>query len=180
MDATKVIIENWPKTNHLLVYIPLFIALFALAVSLYSAYLTRKSFIMSHRPYVWGGNYGVLDDVKKTIIPIPHRVGYRIKNSPARIIRTEVKINIDKETLFIDTNENLVRFPDDKSEWTFGIGTKAFEKIMDRSDEEKSKLVRLILLEYSSLGGGKIYHYKLEQSFEPAENRWKDIFEKAD
>ena len=57
MDATKIVIENWPKTNHLLVYIPLLIALFALAVSLYSAYLTRKSFIMSHRPYVWASSY---------------------------------------------------------------------------------------------------------------------------
>ena len=180
MDATKIIIENWPKTNPLLVYVPLFIALIALAVSLYSAYLTRKSFIMSHRPYVWGVNYGVIDPDKKTIIPIPHRVGYRVKNSPAKIIKMEVKISLNKETLLVYTKENLVKFPDEKSEWTFGIGKDDFERMMDRPDEDKSKLIRLISLEYSSFDGGKIYHYKLKQSFEPSENQWKDTSEKAD
>jgi len=180
MDATKVIIENWPKTNHLLVYIPLFIALVALGVSLYSAYLTRKSFIKSHRPYVWADNYGVIDSEKKSIIPIPHKVAFRIKNSPARIIKMEVKISLDKETLFVSTKENFVRFPDETSEWGFGIGKEDFDKIMNRPDEDKSKLVRLISLEYSSLDGGEIYPYKLEQSFEPSENQWKDTSVEAD
>ncbi len=180
MDATKVIIENWPKTNYLLVYIPLFIALSALVVSWYSAYLTRKSFIMSHRPYVWGSSYAVIDSDNKTIIPVPHKVGYRVRNSPARIIRSEVKISLNKEMLLVNTVEDLVRFPDEKSEWSFGVGEKNFKEIMDRSDEEKSKLVRLISLYYSSFCDTKIYHYELTQSFEPSENQWKDTNEKSD
>ncbi len=180
MDATKVIIENWPKTNHLLVYIPIIIAIFALAVSVCSIYLTSKSFITSHRPYVWASNYGVIDPDKKTIIPIPHRVGFRVKNSPARIIRMEVKISLNNETLLVHTDENLKRFPDERSEWAFGIGKEDFEKIMNRSDKDKSKLVRLISLEYSSFDGGKTYHHKLQQSFSPTENQWKDTIEEAD
>lgn len=180
MEATKIIIENWPKTNDLLGYIPVIIAIVAVAVSLYSIYLTRQSFIKSYRPYVWGSNYGVIAPDKQTIIPIPHRVGYRVKNSPAKITRTEIRISLNKETLFVHTDENLVRFPDERSEWDFGIAEKDFKKIMNRSHEDKSKLVRFISLEYSSLGGGKIYHYRLEQSFEPSENQWKDTNEKAD
>jgi hypothetical protein len=179
MDATKVIIENCPKTSHLLEYLPISIAVVAVLISLYSAHLTRKSFIASHRPYVWASNYGVIDHDKKTIIPIPHRVGYRIKNSPAKIILTKVEISLNNETLFNHKEENIVRFPDESSEWTFSIDEKDFTKIMNRSNEDKSKLIRHISLKYSSLGGGKIYHYELQQIFDPIENQWKDVSQKA-
>ncbi len=172
MNTTKVIIENWPKTN----YIPIIIAIIALMASLYSLYLTRKSFIASHRPYVWASSYVVNDTGYR---PIPSQVACRVKNSPARILRMEVKINLNGERLFDYTEENLVRFPDEKSEWYFTIGKKSFDKIMQRPDEDKSKLVRIISLEYSSLDGGKIYRYKLEQSFSPNENQWKDNNEEA-
>jgi len=179
MDTVKVIIENWPK-KELLEYIPIIIAVIALAVSLYSVYLTRRSFIASHRPYVWASNYGVLDPDKKTMTPIPFRVAYRVRNSPAKIIRTEVKINLSTEPLLVRTDQNIVRFPDERSEWSFSIGEEDFKEIMNRSDEEKAKLCRLISIEYSSLDGGKIYHYKLQQSFNPTENQWKDTSEEAD
>ncbi len=179
MDVTKVLIENWPKTNYLSVYLPITIAIIALCISAYSIYTTRKIFVESHRPYVWASNYGVPDHEKKTIIPVPFRVACRVKNSPARIIRMEVKINLNIETLFVNTEKNMVRFPDETSEWHFDIGKEDFEKIMNRSNEDKSKLVRLISLEYSSLDGGKIYHYNLEQSFIPIANQWKNTNEKA-
>ena len=180
MDTLKVIVENWPKTKYLLEHTPIFIALIALAVSLYSVHLTKKSFIAAHRPYVWASNYAVKDPDKKTVIPIPFRLGYRVKNAPAKIVMTEVKINLGAEQLFIHADQNIVRFPDEKSEWSFTIGNDDFKRIMDRPDEEKSKLVRLISLTYSSLDGGKIYHYKLQQSFNTADNQWKDISEEAD
>lgn len=91
----------------------------------------------------------------------------------------EIKINLNGERLFVHTKENFVRFPDETSEWAFTIGKEDFDKIMLRSDKDKSKLVRIISLEYSSLGGGKIYRYKLEQSFSPNENQWEDNNEEA-
>jgi hypothetical protein len=36
------------------------------------------------------------------------------------------------------------------------------------------------MIEYSSLGGGKIYHYKLHQSFNIVDNQWENITEEAD
>jgi len=180
MDTVKVTIENWPQTKYLLEYIPVLIALIALGVSLYSVFLTRKSFIASHRPYVWAGNYGVVDPDRKTIIPIPFRVAYRVSNAPARIMRMEVIIGLDAELLLTYTDANIVRFPDDRSEWGFAIGEEDFKKIMNRSNEDKGKLSRLVSLEYSSLDGGKTYRYKLQQSFNPAENQWKDSSQEAD
>lgn len=176
----KVIIENWPEKKYFLEYIPVLIAVIALGVSLYSVYLTRKAFIASHRPYVWGSNYGVIDRDRKTIIPIPFRVAYRVKNAPAKIIQTEVIISLGAEPLLTDKETNIVRFPDDTSEWSFGVSEEEFKKIMNRPTDDKAKLDRLISIEYSSLGGGKTYHYKLRQSFNPAENQWKDISEEAD
>jgi len=144
MDTLKVIIENWPKKD-LLEYIPIIIAVIALTVSLYSVYLTRKAFIASHRPYVWASNYGVIDPDRKTIIPIPHRVAYRVKNSPAKIVRTEVKISLSAEPLLVHTDQNIVRFPDERSEWSFSIGEEDFTRIMNRSNDDKAKLSRVIL-----------------------------------
>jgi len=91
-----------------------------------------------------------------------------------------VKINHSAQELLVHADHNIVRFPDERSEWTFSIGKDNFEKIMDRSDDDKTKLSRIISIEYSSLDGGKSYHYKLQQSFNPAENQWMDISVEAD
>ncbi len=159
---------------------PVVIAVIALVVSLYSVYLTRRSFIASHRPYVWASNYGVIDADKKTIIPIPFRVAYRVKNAPAKIVRTEVRISLGAQQLLVHADHNIVRFQDERSEWSFSIGKDQFEQIMHRSDDERARLSREISVEYSSLDGGTNYHYKLQQSFNTAENQWKDTYEEAD
>ena len=177
MDTAEVII-NWPEKRYFLEYIPVVIAVIALVVSLYSVFLTRKSFIASHRPFVWASNYGVVDSNKNTIIPIPFRVAYRVQNAPAKIIVSEVKIYLGAEQLLSHTDRDIVRFPDERSEWSFSIGKDKFEKIMDRPDRDK--LSRLISIKYSSLDGGKAYNYRLQQSFNPDENQWKDISEEAD
>lgn len=179
MDATKVVIENWPKTNQIVEYIPIAIAVIALIVSLYSVYLTRKAFVVSQRPYVWASNYGVIDHEAKTILPIPQRVAFRVKNSPANIIHQEIKISYDNEQLFSFTQDDIVRFPDETSEWSFSISEKEFKEIMKRAEKDPSKLRRMILIRYSSLDGGKEYKYILNQSFEPQDNQWKDVRNEA-
>jgi hypothetical protein len=180
MDNVKVVIENWPKTNYLIQYMSIIISLIALVVSLLSVYLAWRFFIVSHRPYVWASSYGVPDPVKKAIIPVPHGVAYRVRNSPAKIIRTEVRVNLSGETLFTHVDAYLVRFPDERSEWSFSFSQKDFEKLMDRDDKDKAKLQRLIFIDYSSLDGGKIYHYELQQSFVPADFQWQDTSVTAD
>ena len=177
MDATKIIIENWPKTNLFLTCIPIIVAIIALVVSLSSLYFTNKSFSISHRPYVWALSYAVPDPENKTLIQIPYRMGCFVNNSPAKIKKIELKINLDKETLFSLVEKNLVRFPLANSEWTVSIGQKDYENIMNRPEEEQAKLLRIVTMEYSALGGGKTYHYKQVQSFIPADNQWKDINE---
>jgi|SRR5580692_10884352 hypothetical protein len=84
MDKLRVTIDNWQHNPWYHEWVPIFIALISLITSLISLYWNRKENIISRRPYVWASNYGVIDNVQKTIIPIPFRVAFRIINSPVK------------------------------------------------------------------------------------------------
>lgn len=173
MDVTKVVIENWPKTNNLIGYIPMFIAIIALSLSLFSIYVTRKIFVESNRPYVWASNY-----ISEYFEPLV--VVCNVINSPARIIQMELKMNLNKETLSVHKEKNVVRFPNEMYKWSFDMSMEDFHNITDRANKDKSKLVRVISLKYSSLDGGRIYHYILEQSFNTdIDGLWENINEKT-
>ena len=173
MDVVKVAIENWPKEDNFIGYIPIFIAIIALGISLYSTSLTRKIFIESHRPYVWVSNYN-----SEYFTPLS--VTCHVINSPARIIQMELKMNLNMETLSVHTERDIVRFPDEMYRWDLNMSMEDFDKIMTRSYEAKSKLVRLISLKYSALNGGKIYNYNLEQSYISGATDWEKVEETTD
>lgn len=172
MDISKVVIENWPKANYFSVYIPIFIAIIALCISLYSVYVTRKIFIESNRPYVWASNY-----ISEYSTPLT--VACHVINSPARIIQVELKMNLNMEALIVYKEKDVVRFPNEMYRWDFDMSYEEFDKIRKRASEEESKLVRIISLEYSSLDIGIIYHYILEQSYNISEGEWENINEKT-
>jgi len=154
----------------------LIISMIALGISLYSAYLTRQNFIKSARPYISAASYYVLDAINSKIVSVPSRLIFRVTNSPAKINNMEVVISLDEEKLFTYEKKDFPQFPVEKpDEWSFAIGEDEFGKIMNRSDTNKSKLIRNLRLEYSSLDGGKNYIYTLIQHFEPLENNWKDV-----
>ena len=70
MLKIRAIVENWPKSNHLEKYIPIAIAIIALAVSIFSAYFTQVSFVVSQRPYVWAMSYSYIDKKRDKSHPI--------------------------------------------------------------------------------------------------------------
>lgn len=180
MDPTRVVIENWPSTNQLFEYIPLIIAVLAIAISLYSAYLSRKSFISSFRPYVWAVS-SVFTDSERMVIAEPHVIRLFVKNSPAKILTKDVMVSLNDKVLFSHKDENKVQFPTDEiHEWSFVIGKSEFEGIMNRSDKDKTKLRRLVSIKYSSLDGDKSYSYELEQFFDISANQWRNLTEESD
>ena len=124
---------------------PIIIALIALTVSLYTAYLSRRSFIAAHRPYIWALSYSFLDPDHKTLRPVPSMVGYRVLNAPAKVAVCSVKIVLGERTLLSHTEKAFVRFPDANSEWTFSLGTEDMKSILDRPDGEKVRLSRAYL-----------------------------------
>lgn len=145
MDTIRLIVENWQPTPWYKDWIPIIIAIIALLTSLVSLYWTRAEFIRNTRPFVWAASYGVIDHEKQTIIPIPFRIAFRVKNAPARISKLEIQINLNEDQLFVGADENLVRYPDETSEWSFSLGKDHFEKIMSRSHEQKAKLISLTM-----------------------------------
>ncbi|KAF0153509.1 MAG: hypothetical protein FD143_41 [Ignavibacteria bacterium] len=179
MDTTKVIIENLQHNPWFKEYIPIIIAIIALVTSITSLCWTRIQYERSSRPFVWASNYGVVDHSKNTMIPIPWRVAFRVKNFPAKIIKLSVIVKNESNELINCQQQNFTRFPDETSEWTFDIGKDDFDKLMNLSNEEKVKLVRIVSFNYSSIDGGKIYRFLLKQNFNPIENQWKDIYEEA-
>jgi len=100
METTKVLLENLSKALWYKEWIPIIIAVIALITSIISLYWTRRDYTKSSRPFVWASSYGVIDTVNKTIIPVPFRIGYRVKNSPAKILKMEVKILLNNDILF--------------------------------------------------------------------------------
>lgn len=174
MESIKIFIENWPESSILAQYTPIFIAGVALIVSLYSAYLSRRSFNLSSRPYVWASSYGVIDQEQKSITPVPQRLAYRVKNTPAKVKESNVTVYLGSEEIFTHREANFVRFPDDSSEWSFSIGENQFNEIMQKNELSSASLVRKVLVKYESLSGGKEYEYSLKQKFVLAENQWKD------
>ncbi len=147
----------------------------AFVVSVYSAYLSRKAFYHSSRPYVWAISYGVIDQERKCIIPVPHRLAYRVKNNPTRIKLSRVSVTLGAEEIFRHEDRNFVRFPDDSSEWSFSIGQNEFDEIMKKHGSSNAQLFRNVFLKYMPLDGGTTYEYQLKQEFVPADNQWRDI-----
>ena len=179
MVPMKIFIENWPEQDFLALYIPIAIALAALGVAWYSAYLSRKSYRHSSRPYVWASSYGVIDQQHHCIIQVPQSVAYRVKNSPAKIILASASIVLDTEEIFNHIELNYVRFPDDSSEWRFVIGTDQFDEILKKHSSSSSQLIRKVFIKYTSLNGGTIYKFHLKQEFIAKDKQWRDIESQA-
>lgn len=179
MEPLKIIIDNWPSTSWMTTYSPILIAGVAVLVSLYSAHLSRKSYRLSSRPYVWASSYGVIDQAKKTIIPVPYRLAYRVTNTPTKVIENTVTILLGDKEVFSHSDNNFVRFPDGSSEWSFSIGESEYTEIQNQYKSSGESLSRKVKVRYSSLSGGKEYSYTLTQEYIDIDGQWKDISSQA-
>ncbi|WP_288372427.1 hypothetical protein [uncultured Algoriphagus sp.] len=173
MKELRVFIENFPELSWYQEWIPIFIALISLIVSLISLWWNRKDYVRSSRPFIWASSYSYLDPTNG-LIPRPNLLGFRITNSPAKILESRIQITFHEEILFNFTEQNYFRFPDENSEWSFGINPQEFKSFLQKANGEERNLKRIVTIKYSSLGGGKIYFYKLIQCFSMIDNQWKD------
>ena len=179
METFKIIIDNLPETSWMETYIPILIAIIAVVISLYSAYLSRKSFSLSTRPYVWASSYGVIDQNNKSIIPVPASLGYRVINSPTQVLKNEVIISLGDKEIFSHKECNFVRFPDGTSEWSFSIGKDDYDSIIEQYECSEESLVRTVDIIYKSLNGAEKYCYSLKQEFIMKDNQWIDTLSQA-
>jgi hypothetical protein len=169
MNSVPITVTNWPSAD-VGTIATVFIALISLAVALYSANLSRNTAILASRPYVWAANYVVISDAKNTLVPRPDMLMLRVYNSPANIIRQCVNFYIGDDHILGHCDENFVRFPDDKSEWTFSLGTKDFRELFNRQNPEN--IERHVEVSFKAIGGSITYTYSLKQRFNPPDNQW--------
>jgi hypothetical protein len=179
IEPKKVIIEKLPKSPWYK-YPPIWIAICALIATVFSLRLTREQYIKSSRPFVWACNFEI-PGVGNTIITAPSVTAFRVYNSPARIIKLDINIVLNGKELYYLHLKNLVRYPDEKVIWTSAIVKEAFDSlIVNFPDSLTNKLHKIISIEYSSLNGGKTYHFKMEEYFWSGINQWEPITEEAD
>jgi hypothetical protein len=179
LDAPiKVFIDNWPGQDLVVLYAPILIAALALLGTLYSAYLSRKAFRLSSRPYIWAASYGHIDQ-QGALIPLPNMLAFRIKNSPAKVEQSSIAIILGSEEVFSFSEVSYVRFPDDSSDWSFTIGNSEWDAILQKYRSSNEKLIRNVSVEYGTLGERSRYEYHLIQEFISADNQWKDVNSEA-
>jgi hypothetical protein len=173
-DRSKKQPISWHKN-----WIPILISVLALIATIYSLYRTGVQYKRSIRPFVYACNFRAKVSEGNNVIEMPNMIAVRVHNAPARIQQLDIKIILNENAIFHLTKKNLLIYPDESADWNWDIKKDIFEWIMNRSDSEKSKLIRKVTIDYSSLDGYKKYYFKMEQSFLIDQNQWGIISEDA-
>ncbi len=177
-----VFVMNWPKVKERAKQTgTVVIAVCALTVSVYSAYLLRQEFIVAHRPYV--------DVCSRTITRAGNNVmdlntvWVRCFNSPARITRREICY------LVVETKENgeeiitktehqeessieAIIYPSEQPTMQVTI-RHGFEKTVEGLNP-KLKLRRRISIAYKALSSDREYFFEGNWDYNRVYNVWED------
>ena len=173
---------NWPKVKERAKKSgTVVIAVCALIVSVYSAYMLRQEFIAAHRPYV----YVISRTVKRpgnNVMDL-NTVWVRCFNSPARIIRREIYY------LVVETKENgeevitktvhqeessieTAVYPSEEPTMQVTI-QHGFEKTLGGLNSEL-KLRRKIRIAYKALSSDREYFFEGNWDYSRVYNVWVD------
>ncbi len=180
MDPIKVIVENLPNPQPWCVaWAPVIIALCAVIVSIFSLCWSRAQYINSSRPFVWLTDFAVLNE-KQQLLNKPQTVATKVTNAPAKIISAQYHfyfiLGSEKREIHKHEDNNIVRFPDEKSQATYTVGK--FEQLL-KTQKSGEELERYLRIDYSALSGNKKYMYESRSKYDFQENRWRVISEKA-
>jgi len=157
------VIENW---------IPIIIAVIALAVSIFTSLLSKRAFITSSRPYVWATNLEVEGEGYKS-----SAIACYVSNSPAKIISHEFSMKSDNEEVGNYHDKNFLRYPNEKFRWIIYTDDETFENSLENCLKNQLTLTRRNYIEYSSLNGGKRYFHELVQVYDSEVEYWETIME---
>lgn len=174
MQPIQIAISNWPNSN-VSDSIVITIAIFALLVSLYSAYLSRAEHKLSSRPYVWAANYAVQDEQHTRLIPQNDKIRLKVFNAPAKINELCVCFKIDGVKAFSHRESDFVRFPDETSEWSFVVGINDINDIILQSAHKE--LQRCVFISYTAINHRQVFEYTLIQHFNALDGQWRSIKE---
>ncbi len=157
---------------------PLFIAIFAVCISIYSAFLSREEFIAAHRPYIYAtsrkSENGTMDlnTVLLSCFNAPAKITNRelfyVAFKESENGREDHEIKFDKKF----SNE-IVLYPTDttKSQITM-VGYDFKKEILEKDPEVKLK--RKIKIDYKELSSGRTYYFEGNWDYNRQYNVWED------
>jgi hypothetical protein len=178
MESQKIHVKNLPKTKKWWQEYAFFIAILALCVSTYSAYLSRKEFIAAHRPYVYVSNRrddkGTMD-INTVII--------RSLNAPAKIVSKKfyymvVKTNEnDEESYDIKYEQDFTRestvYPSETTTAQLTVLYDFRKEIL--AADPNIKLRRRVRINYKELSSDRSYFFEGNWDYNRNYNVWENI-----
>jgi hypothetical protein len=173
-ETQRVFVENLPKPKGWLKEnAGIIIALLALAISLYSAYLSREEFIAAHRPYV----YATPRIEEKTGVMDLYTVTYSCLNAPAKIDNVEIYYEIfkngEEESRKIPWNIKRPRvlYPSEKLN---SQTTTRYDFKKEISDPNVNLIRRKVKINYKELSGNRTYYFEGYWDYNKEYDIWED------
>ncbi len=181
MDTTRVVIENWPKTNQWVEYAPLFVAIIAVGMSLWAICISRTDLIASHRPYVWALTFAYLDEDNR-VRTDPNIVATYCINAPAEITKAQYSYIVEtdsaektsRDTVYtqVEDSPQIVYPVDPKTnQVTYRIGFN-LEAYTSRKD---IKVIRAIRIDYKEVSSKRKYFFEGTWEYSREGNTWQPI-----
>jgi len=179
-EAQRVFIQNLPKPKRWWQEYAFIIAVLALCISIYSAYLSRKEFIAAHRPYVFASPRRITKNGRATMDV--NTFILRCLNAPAKIISQEVdclvlktKENGEEEVIKkIPVNERLdnnVLYPSENTTVQITIRDGFIKDILATNPEDELKIK--VRLEYKALSTDRKYDFEGNWDYNRKYNVWQ-------
>jgi len=177
----RISIENLPKPRKWWQDYAFAIAALALFVSMYSAYLSRKEFVLAHRPYVHVTNRRTEENGKPTMDV--NTVLLHCLNAPAKIVDQDVSYLVIE--IKEDSQEDIIRtvpvrltlasdilYPSDQPTSQITILYDFKKEILAKY--ANAKLRRKIRIDYEELSGHRRYFFEGNWDYNAEHNVWQN------
>jgi len=160
--------------------IAIVISVISAIIAFISWRLSKRDFLLTHRPFLWVENFGYLDKDNRIITPI-NKVIIKVINSPAHILLETYSYYIlsdgNKKIIEAQKIKESIKYPSDKVQYTNTSAKVTQETVNQLQDEEK--LFRLIRIEYTWLSYKKKYFFEGKWEYNKNGRKWDIVYQKA-
>lgn len=166
--------------NHTTETIAIAISVTSAIIAFVSWRLSKRDFLLTHRPFLWVENFGYLDN-DKIIINSINKVMIKVINSPANILSETYSYYIlsDSNKKIIEEQRigESIKYPSDKVQYT-NTSAKVTQGIVNQLQDEEN-LFRLIRIEYKWLSSKKKYFFEGKWEYNKNGGKWDIVYQKA-
>jgi len=115
------IISHWKEITTIIAII---VSISSVIFAYTSWRLSKKDYLLTHRPFLWVENFGYLDENQKIVQPV-NQVMIKVINSPASILKEKYSYyTLDQNTKHIINEQNIgksIKYPNDNIQYTNNV-----------------------------------------------------------